>query len=76
MHLIKSEGHCCVSLNSLPHFSIRKKFHKLFIYLGLVINGASWRQLLQNLDPITGTLMYNQLLKLIKECRLREKENG
>ena len=39
-----------------------KNFPKLFIYLGIVINGASWQQLLRNIDPVTGTRMYNQLL--------------
>ena len=43
--------------------------HKLFIYLGLVINGASWRQLLPNLDLVTGIQRYNQLLNLINESR-------
>ena len=50
-----------------------KNFPKLFIYLGLVINGASWQQLLRNLDPVTGTPMYNQLLKLINERREQKK---
>ena len=54
-------------------FQIVKNFPILFHYLGLVINGASWQQLLQNLDPITGTRMYNQLLKLINERRERKK---
>ena len=54
-------------------FQFGKNFPKLFVYLGLVINGASWRQLLQNFDPITGTRMYNQLLKLIKERREQKK---
>ena len=50
-----------------------KNFPKLFIYLGLVINGATWQQLLRNLDPVTGTRMYNQLLKLINERREQKK---
>ena len=48
-------------------------FPKLFIYLGLVINGASWQQMLRNLDPVTGKRMYNQLLKLINERREQKK---
>ena len=50
-----------------------KNFPKLFIFLGLVINGASWQQLLRNLDPVTGTGMYNQLFKLIIERREQKK---
>ena len=50
-----------------------KNFSKLFIYLGLVIIGASWQQLLLNLDPITGTRIYNQLLKLISKRREQNK---
>ena len=50
-----------------------KNFPKLFIELGLVINGASWQQLLRNLDPVTGTRMYNQLLKLFNERREQKK---
>ena len=30
---------------------------------------ASWRQILRNLDPITGTRMYSQILKLVNERR-------
>ena len=71
--MVKSEGHNCVSSNSLPHFSIRKKFSKLFIYLGLVINGASLQQLLRNSDSVTGTRMYNRLHKLINELREQKK---
>ena len=44
-------------------FQFGKNFPKLFIYLGIVTNGASWQQLLRNLDTITGTRMYNQVLK-------------
>ena len=54
-------------------FQVVKNFPKLFIYLGLVINGASWQQLFLNLDPVTGTRMYNQLLKLINERREQKK---
>ena len=54
-------------------FHLVKNFPKFFIYLGLVINGASWQQLLRNLDPVTGTRMYNQLLKLINERREQKK---
>ena len=54
-------------------FQFVKKFPKLFIYLGLVVNGASWQQLLRNLDPVTGTRMYNQLIKLIYERREQKK---
>ena len=54
-------------------FQFVKKTPKLFIYLGLVINGASWQQLLRNLDPVTGTRMYNHLLKIINECREQKK---
>ena len=54
-------------------FQIKQKFPKLFIYLGLVINGASWQQLLRNLDPVTGKPMYNQLLKLFNERREQKK---
>ena len=54
-------------------FQVVKNFPKLFIYLGLVINGASWQQPLRNLDPVTGTHMYNQLLKLINERREQKK---
>ena len=60
-------------------FQFVKNFPKLFIYLGLVINGASWRQILRNLDPITGTRMYSQILKLVNERRekkmIEEKES-
>ena len=45
----------------------------MFIYLGLVFNGASWRQLLRNLDPITGTRKYSQLLKLLNERQEQRK---
>ena len=54
-------------------FQFVKYFPKLFIYLGLVNNGAPWQQLLRNLDPVTGTRMYNQLLKLINERREQKK---
>ena len=54
-------------------FQVVKNFPKLFIYLGLVINGASLRQLLRNFDTLTGTRMYNQLLKLINERREQKK---
>ena len=54
-------------------FQVVKNFPKMFIYLGLVINGASWQQLLRNLDPVMGTRMYNQLLKLINERREQRK---
>ena len=54
-------------------FQVVKNFPKLFIYLGLVINGASWQQLLRNLDPVMGARMYNQLLKLINERREQKK---
>ena len=50
-----------------------KNFSVLFIYLGLVMNGPSWRQLLRNLHPIKGIRMFNQLLKLINERREQEK---
>ena len=33
----------------------------------MVIDGASWQQLLGNLNPVTGTCICNQLLKLINE---------
>ena len=55
-------------------FQFVKNVPKLFIYLGLIINGASWRQLSQNLDPITGTSMYNHLLKLINERREQKND--
>ena len=54
-------------------FQFVKNFPKLFIYLGLDINGASWLQLLRNIDPITGTHMYNQVLKLISKPREQKK---
>ena len=54
-------------------FQFVKNFPKLFIYLGLVINGASWQRLFWNLDPVTRTRMYNQLLKLINERREQKK---
>ena len=54
-------------------FQVVKNFPKLFNYLGLVISGASWQQLLRNLDPVAGTRMYNQLLKLINERREQKK---
>ena len=50
-----------------------KNFPKLFIFLGLVMNAPSRRQLLRNLDPIKGTRMFNQLPKLINERREQEK---
>ena len=67
--MVKSEG----SHNSLPHFSIWEKFSQIVHLLGIVINGASWQQLLRNLDPITGTRMYNQVLKIINEPREKKK---
>ena len=54
-------------------FQVVNFFFKLFIYLGLVINGASWQQLLRNLDRVTGTRTYNQLLKIIYERREQKK---
>ena len=54
-------------------FQFVKNFPKLFIYLGLVINGASWQRLFRNLDPVTRTRMYNQLLKLNNERREQKK---
>ena len=54
-------------------FQFVKNFSRLFIYLGLDINGASWLQLLRNLDPIMGTHMYNQVLKIINEPREQKK---
>ena len=54
-------------------FQFVKNFPKFFIYLGLVTNGASWRQILRNLDSIMGTRMYNQLLKLKNERREQKK---
>ena len=60
-------------LNVYLIFQVVKNFPKLFIYLGLVINGASWHQLLRNVDPVTGTRMYNQLLKLINGRREQKK---
>ena len=54
-------------------FQFVKNFPKLFVYLGLVINGASWQQLLRNLHSVTGTRMYNQLLNLITERREQKK---
>ena len=54
-------------------FQVVKIFPRLFIYFGLLINGASWQQLLRNFDPVTGTRMYNQLLKLINERREQKK---
>ena len=47
-------------------FQSVKNFPILFINLGLIINGASWRQLLRNLDPIAGRRIYKELLKLEK----------
>ena len=54
-------------------FQVVKNVPKLFIYLGLVINWFSWKQLLRNLDPVTGTRMYSQLLKLINERQEQKK---
>ena len=54
-------------------FQFVENFPKLFIYLGYVINGASWRQQSRNFDPITGISMYNQWLKLINERRDQKK---
>ena len=54
-------------------FQFVKNFSKLFIYLGLVLDGAFWRQLFLNLGPITRTRMYNQLLKIINERREQKK---
>ena len=54
-------------------FQVVKNFPKLFIYLGLVIKGASWQKLLRNLNPVTGTRMYNQQLKLVNERREQNK---
>ena len=77
VHLVKSDVQCCVSLNSLPHclphFSILKNVPILNIYLASVVNGTSWQKLLRNLDPITRTRMYNQLLKIINERREQKK---
>ena len=58
-----------ISLN----FQFVKNFPNLFIYLGIVINVASWLQLLRNLVPITGTRLYNQLLRLTNERREEKK---
>ena len=54
-------------------FQFVKNFPKLFIYLGLVSNGACLRKPLLNLEPVTGTHMYNQLLKLINEHCVQKK---
>ena len=37
------------------------------------MNRTSWRQLSRNLDPITGTRTYNQLLKLRNERQEQQK---
>ena len=60
-------------LKVYPIFQFVKNCPKLFIYLGLVIIGASWQQLMRNLDLITGTRMYNQILKLRNERREQKK---
>ena len=54
-------------------FHYLKNFPELFINLGLVISGASWQQLLRNLDPVMGTRIYNQLLNLINKRREQKK---
>ena len=76
IRLFKSKCHCWVSPKSLTHFSngeIVNYFPKLFIYLGLVVIGASWRHLLRNPDTVTETPIYNQLLKSINERRQQKK---
>ena len=50
-----------------------KNFSKRFINLGLVVNGASWQQILRNLDPVAGIRIYNKLLKVNNEG-LKEKK--
>ena len=54
-------------------FQFVKNSSRLFFYLELVINGAFWQHRLRNLDPVTGTRMYNQLTKLINERREQKK---
>ena len=60
-------------------FQFENTFPKMFIYLGLVINVSSGQQLLRSLYAITGTHMYNQLLKIINERpdqrKMIEKKN-
>ena len=73
INLVKSEGHCCVSLNSLPHFLISEKFSKIVHLFRISYYLASRQQLMRNLDPIGGTRMYNQLLKLKNERREQKK---
>ena len=70
---LKAKGIAVSVLTVYLIFQNVKNFPKLFIYLGLIINGASWQQLLWNLDPVTGTRMNNQLLKLINERREQKK---
>ena len=43
-------------------FQFVKIFHKLFVFLGLLVIGASWQQLLPIFDTVTGKHMSNQLL--------------
>ena len=70
---LKSKDIAVSVLTVCLKFQVVKNFPKLFIYLGLVINGASWQQLLRYLDPVTGTRMYNQLIKLNNERREQKK---
>ena len=52
---LKAENIAVSVLTVYLTFQVVKNFPKLFIYLGLVINRASWQQLLRNLDPVTGS---------------------
>ena len=54
-------------------FQFVKNFPELFIYSRLVINGASLQKLFKNFDPVTGTRMSNQLLKLKSDQREQKK---
>ena len=44
-------------------FCIVKHIPKIFVFGGLIWQGANMRQLLRVVDPITGTRMYNMFLK-------------
>ena len=69
---LKAKDIAVSALTVYLNFQFVKIFAKFFIYFVSVLNGASRRQLLRNLDPITGTHMYNQLLKLINERRKKK----
>ena len=66
IHFVKSEGHCSVSLKTLPLFSnCKKKFPNC---------SSIWDYLiLWNLDTLKGTRKYNKFVKLTNERQKHKK---